>query len=239
MLALTMTNSDPLQISQMLLGVDAARAADDPFKLPTYLSALVTARRLAYLISLTASTQSVGTKTGATSDKQVAYKQLDKLLHDEYNFLNGLPSYQINAAQKKSLLESYGWDKGNIGEFDQPRILSLALLAPQISTNQPANRKLPSDLLDLMAAQVAIVYDTSSLSAGGTKEGDIQEKNADLEALEIVNSRARFYYCSASDETQYSKELARVGFQPKRMPGEVEREDNNDSEPDASPVDAS
>ncbi len=218
-----MADATPTEIAAAIVQVDDARPAADPFKLPPFLRGQVVQRLADYNARLNTLTLAQGDRVGASVAVRGAYDALNTLLHDAYNFLFGLPSYVISKTDRRTLLITYGWEKGLLGEFNDARVLKLSGLAlsisPQISNTA---HRLPIELTDLIAAQIAIVESNQPLAIGGSKEVATGAKNHALELLEVINSRARFYYCAASDETQYTKELSKIGFQPRRDYGSLQ-----------------
>lgn len=211
-----------VNISSLILQVDDARAATDPFKLRASLRALVLERRDALTALDGVAESSDGSKLGASARVRVALDVLNKLLHDGYNFINGLMSFQITPADKRELFNTYGWTQGELGEFSDTRILSLARSALTVSPDlsDPA-RRYPPALLDQISAQLAIYGANRPLSETGNRETAVENRNAALALLERANSRVRYSYCQSSDDLDKTPELAKIGFQPRREPGEV------------------
>ena len=137
----------------------------------------------------------------------------------------GLPSYSITPAERIAVFTSYGWEGGQIGIFDDARIESLA---NQAATATPgiANvaHRYPAQLLTLIAAQLAIVNASQPLATGGTAQAATAARDAALELLRTANDRVRFFYCSASDDEDYTPELAKIGRQPRREAGAAQEQ---------------
>jgi hypothetical protein len=56
----------------------------------------------------------------------------------------------------------------------------------------------------------------------GSREVLIAERNAATAELQSANSRARLFYCSASDDGESTAELSKINMQPKRAPGDAQ-----------------
>jgi hypothetical protein len=57
----------------------------------------------------------------------------------------------------------------------------------------------------------------------------MRARNTKRDPLEAWNGRARATYMAASDDGEYTKELAKIGMQPKRMPGQAQSEPKPDA----------
>lgn len=209
-----------IETAELILAVDAGRAPTETFKLPAYLLALVVAR-LADLRTKDAATLiTEGGRAGAQINVRTALDTLNVLLHDGYNFIKGLPSYSISAADRATVFTSYGWVSGELGEFSDTRIESLAnqaITATPLVAN--AAHRYPTALLDLITAQLAIVNLHQTAATGGTAQTATSLRDIALKALETANDRVRFHYCSASDDEDQTPELAKIGKQPRRDKG--------------------
>ena len=60
------------------------------------------------------------------------------------------------------------------------------------------------------------------IAEGGALSTLIDQKDAKRDALLAADMRVRFHYCSASDDGDFTTELARTGDQPRRMPGDAQ-----------------
>jgi hypothetical protein len=66
------------------------------------------------------------------------------------------------------------------------------------------------------------VFDQHAGAAtGGDRQIATKLRNEALEAARETLAQVRFYYCSASRDTDRTPELATIGFQPRREPGSV------------------
>lgn len=219
----TQDSLEQIEIGELILAVDDGRVAGDPFKLSAALRALVAAR-LADLKTKDAVTLiTAGGRAGASLALRTALDTLKGHVRDGYYFVKGLGSYQITAADRLAVFTSYGWESGEVGDFTDARIESLAnqaITATPLITN--AAYRYPTALLDLITAQLVIVNANQPTATGGTAEAATNLRNLALELLRPANDRVRFFYCSASDDEDKTPELAKIGKQPRRDAGEAE-----------------
>ena len=219
----TQDSLEQIEIGELIVSVDDGRAAGDAFKLGTALRALVVAR-LADLKTKDAATFiTAGGRAGASLAVRTVLDTLKGHVRDGYNFIKGLGSYQITAADRLAVFTSYGWESGEVGDFTDARIESLAnqaITAAPLITN--AAYRYPTALLDLITAQLAIVNANQPTATGGTGETATNLRNTALELLRTANDRVRFFYCSASDDEDQTTELAKIGKQPRCDAGAAE-----------------
>lgn len=214
-----------IEIAELTQSVDDGRAPADPFKLQAGLrTALDT--RLADLKTKDAATLTTeGGRAGAQVALRTALDTLKDLLRDGFNFVAGLPSYSITPAERIAVFTSYGWEGGQIGVFDDARIESLANQAATVTSGiANAAHRYPAQLLTLIAAQLVIVNANQPLATGGTAQAATAARDAALELLRTANDRVRFFYCSASDDGDYTPELAKIGRQPRREAGAAQEQ---------------
>ena len=163
---------------------------------------------------------SAGSRAAASANVRGALDQLQKLLRDGYNFIQGLGSFAITDGERIGLFISYGWESGLVGDFNDARIESLANQAITVTpTIADATHRYPAALQTLITAQLAIVNTNQPRATGGSAQGATAARDAALVLLQLVNARVRFFYCSASDETDQSAELVSIGRQPRRDAG--------------------
>ncbi len=210
------------EYAELTQSVDDARQPGDPYLLPADMrSALNT--RLANAVATDSTTaMREGDRTLASGNVRTALDNLNRLLHDGYNHIKAIPSISINDAQRLSLLVTYGWPQGLLGEFTDDRIESLAIQAvattPTIS--DPAWRY-PDAVMTAITTELATLNANQPLATTGDRQLAIANRDAAVDALRLINSRVRFFYCSASDLLDTTPELARIGRQPRRGPGEA------------------
>jgi len=211
-----------IETAELIIAVDAGRAPTDTFKLPAYLLALVIAR-LADLRTKDAATLiSEGGRVGGQINVRTALDTLNGLLHDGYNFIKGIASYSITAADRATVFTAYGWVGGELGDFSDARIESLARQAADATPGiaNPAHRY-PQALLDLIAAQLTILNNNQTAATGGTAQTATDLRDIALGLLQTANDRVRFHYCASSDDEDTTPELAKIGKQPRRDKGEA------------------
>ena len=216
----TQDSLEQIEIGELIVSEDDGRAAGDAFKLGTALRALVVARLADAKTKDAATFITEGGRAGASLAARTALDTLKGHLRDGYNFVKGLGSYQITAADRLAVLVSYGWESGEVGDFTDARIESLAnqaITATPLIAN--AAYRYPAALLGLITAQLAIVNANQPTATGGTAETATNLRNIALELLRTANDRVRFFYCSASDDEDQTTELAKIGKQPRRDAG--------------------
>ncbi len=215
--------SEQINIGELIQAVNNTRLPSDPFKLPGWLRDLVDLRLADLKTKHSATLSFAGGRVGSSAAARVALDNLLTYLRDGFNFIRGLPSYQITDAERLGLLTSYGWEGGLIGTFTDARIEFLAnqaiIVTPQIT---PVAHQYPAQLVTFIQDQLAILNANQPVATGGLSQIATAARDEALLLMEAVNSRVRFYYCCASDDRESTPELARIGFQPKRGPGEGE-----------------
>ncbi len=104
------------------------------------------------------------------------------------------------------------------------RLEDLARLA--ISTtadpNLPAAGKYSATLVTRITNWLGKAEGAQVLANGGSRQTIIRERNIVRDLLLLVIASIRFFYCSASDETDQTPELAKIGMQPRRDRGEAQ-----------------
>ena len=216
----TQDSLEQIEIGELIVSEDDGRVAGDAFKLGTALRALVVARLADAKTKDAATFITEGGRAGASLAARTALDTLKGHLRDGYNFVKGLGSYQITAADRLAVLVSYGWESGEVGDFTDARIESLAnqaITATPLIAN--AAYRYPAALLGLITAQLAIVNANQPTATGGTAETATNLRNIALELLRTANDRVRFFYCSASEDEDQTTELAKIGKQPRRDAG--------------------
>ena len=214
------TSLEQIELAELTQTVDDGRVAADPFKLPTALRTLLDTRLADLKAKDAATLTSEGDRATASANVRAALDQLQTLLRDGYNFVQGLGSFAITDADRIGLFTAYGWESGLVGAFSDARIESLANQAITVTPSiADATHRYPAALLTLITAQLAIVNTNQPLATGGSAQGATDARDAALVLLQVVNARVRFFYCSASDETDQSAELVSIGRQPRRDAG--------------------
>ena len=203
------------QIELTELAMDGGRVAGDSCKLLSPLRASLVAT-LAELKGLnSAALQAEGSRSLASFNLRTALDQLRNLLRDGFNFVQGLGSYQITEGERLAVLTSYGWESGLIGTFTDARVESLANEAinatPTIAN--PAHRY-PAALVTLIQTQLDLVNQNRPTATGGAAQASTTATNNAVDRLPVLNSRVRFYYCSASNDLDQTDPLKKISRQP-------------------------
>ena len=213
------------QIEKLELGIaaDDARDPADIHKFPAWLRTLYVTRLAAVNKALKNSKRGVSFRVGASGRLRAALDRLDELHRDGFNFIKGILSSKISAADRLMVFTAYGWTSGEIGIFTDPRreqMARQAIDAVDIVAN-PAYRYPTTDLLDPIIAQLAIVNANQPAATGG----ESQSLNALLEIAtddaEACTERGRLYICACSDLRERNPELTKYGFQAKRESGDA------------------
>ncbi|MCX7410150.1 MAG: hypothetical protein NTZ32_18890 [Planctomycetales bacterium] len=211
---------EQVELAELTQTVDDGRVTGEPFKLAAALRTLLDTRLTDLQAKDSATLTSAGSRAAASANVRGALDQLQKLLRDGYNFIQGLGSFAITDGERIGLFISYGWESGLVGDFNDARIESLANQAITVTpTIADATHRYPAALQTLITAQLAIVNTNQPLATGGSAQGATAARDAALVLLQVVNARVRFFYCSASDETDQSAELVSIGRQPRRDAG--------------------
>ena len=208
----------------MIQSVDDVRAAEDEFKLPAGLRALVDTR-LANLKARDAATQmEEGDRANASANVRDALDRLESHLRDGYNFIRGIGSYAISDADRMGLFVSYGWEKGEIGTLTDARIESMAnqAITTTPAIGDPAHRYPPAQMTRIID-DLAAVNANQPLATGGDRQGATRSRDDALLLMRRITARVRFFYSSASDDIDQTPELAKIGFQPRRHRGKAQR----------------
>ena len=214
------TSLEQIELAELTQSVDNGRVAADPFKLAaasrTLLDTLLADLKTKDAATLT----SEGDRATASANVRAALEQLQKLLRDGYNFVQGLGSFAITDADRIGLFTAYGWESGLVGAFSDARIESLANQAITVTpTIADATHRYPAALLTLITAQLASVNTNQPIATGGSAQAATDARDAALALLLLINARVRFFYCSASDDLDQTPELVKIGRQPRRDSG--------------------
>ena len=210
------TSLEQMELAELTQTVDDGRVAADPFKLLAASRTLLDGRLADLKAKDVATLTSEGTRATESANLRAALDQLQKLLRDGYNFIQGLGSFAISDADRLGVFTAYGWESGLVGDFSDARIESLANQAITVTpTIADATHRYPAALLTLIAAQLAIVNTNQPLATGGSAQGATDARDAALALLQLINARVRFFYCNASDDLDQTAELVKIGRQPR------------------------
>ena len=223
---------DAIEQGDLVVMVNTGRETTDPFKLPLSLIALVVARLAEAKARNSAVAMNEGAAAGADVQRAEALLRLTNLLRNGYAYLLSIPEDDLPYAQQQKALQSYGWEDGNLGDLSQPsRVESLARQVAVVAadTSIPDNAKYPASLASRISNWLGILESTEALAGGGTHQGLVELRNQARDLLLIVISRARHFYCSASDDVEHTPELARINMQPKRARGDAQPQPKPDA----------
>ncbi len=214
------------QIEKLELGIaaDDARDPADIHKFTAALRALYYAGRLAaWRVAFQNAEMGEAFRAGASGRLRTALDRLDELHRDGFNFIKGILSSKISAADRLMVFTANGWASGEIGIFTDARREQLARQAvdatPLIAN--PAYRYPALDLLDLIVAQLAIVNANQPAATGGEAQSLNDLLGVATDDAEACTERGRLYIASCSDLREKNPELAKYGFQPKRDAGDA------------------
>ncbi len=217
-----LTVSRALAQGKLIVAVDASRPEDDPFKLNSALLALLQADIAALENDDANSHASEGNRGEANANVRNALEKIESALRAGYAGIESilgddLAENGISPAARLATFTTYGWEKGNLGRFNDSRVLMLAELAQQGATTiaNPAWRYSPA-IVTVISTQLDIIDAEEPEATTGQRQVSIAERNEALDQLRTRISRTRFYYCSASDDLDSTKELAKISFQPRR-----------------------
>ncbi|MDQ6809756.1 MAG: hypothetical protein M3Z64_10115 [Verrucomicrobiota bacterium] len=216
---------DAIETAELILQVDTGRAPADPFKLPATLQTLVTTRLTACKGKNAATTLLEGSTVGASQQRQQAIDRLNDLLHSGYNFIASVPSDDITDAERAQVFESYGWEGGLLGDMSSPsrlEALANAAISATADPSVPAQGKYSATLVSRITNWLGIFDAASAIANGGSRQVMIQQRNDARDQLAQADSRVRLAYCSASDDGESTPELAKIGMQPRRAPGDAQ-----------------
>ena len=203
--------------------VDNARPAGSPFKLPTSLRDDVDGDLAELIASEEDTAPREGARAGASGTRRVALTELGRQLRGGYRGIAALDEADLTEAQRLQVFESYGWESGQVGGFDDARTIALARLAPTVSVAEVggvAARLYTSARLARIAAQLAIVDAAASTATGADRELATLRRDTALDLAGGTLLRVRFFYCSATRDLDATPELVRIGYQPRRGPGQ-------------------
>ncbi len=214
-----------IERAELIQSVDDARDPAHPFKLSTGLRSLVDTRLTDLRAKDAATHIEEGDRATASRNVRAALDRLKDHLRDGYNFIKGLGKYEISNANRLGLFTTYGWSQGEIGELTDERTEALANQAITATpTIANPDYRYPAALMTLITDDLAIVNANQPLATTGDRQAAIDARNEATELLRKANSRVRFFYSSASDDTDFTPELAKIGFQPRRLPGEAQQQ---------------
>jgi hypothetical protein len=203
--------------------VDTARVAGDNFKLPALLRTQLNTDQVALESADSNTVLTESDRAGGSAAARVALDNLEDLLGEGHKFIGAIRKSAITDAQRLEAFTAYGWASGNVGEFNDGRVIGLSRLALLAHANLPAAHHYTADLLADITAQLAVFDGNVGDATGGDREAATNARDEKLEAAKTTLSQVRYYYCSASRDLDQTPELAKINFQPKRDRGTVDK----------------
>lgn len=201
----------------LIQSVDSQRPfPGDHWRLPDWLRQQVQHDLTALEESDAATVLSEGERTGCSGGSRAAIEELEGLLRDAYRGIGAIRRTAITDAQRSEVYASYGWARGLLGRLSPDRIVALARLGVRKHPNVSPEFQYPPELAADMTRALA-TYDAFVAKAGtGARETATSERNANLLAARQTLRQVRHWYCAASRDGSQSKELSKIGFQPRR-----------------------
>lgn len=207
---------------KLVVSVDASRLAADPFKLTADLLALIQDDIGTLETDDSGSHEAEGKRAEASANVHSDFTKIEAALRAGYNGIAAivgdsiLPAGIADAA-RLATFTTYGWEKGQLGRLPDSRLLVLGELALQGETTvATAAWRYDPALVSLIEAQLSIIEDEEAEATSGGRQISVSIRGARRDLLQTHISRARYHYCSASDELDSTKELAGISFQPRR-----------------------
>ena len=211
-----------LDQAKMILTVDDSRSVGDDFKLFPGLRGLLETRRLTLEQAESNLRLVSGSRVNAAAQLKDAKKTVASLLRDGYNHIRAIPSFDITDEQRLGAFVAYGWENGKMGNIaDESFLLTLARQALVVTPEvEPLKARYPQSILTRLETELNTLTNAAAIAKIGTRQQATRARDTAMEALEKALARVRHFYCQASDETDQSAELARIGFQPRRASGQ-------------------
>jgi len=214
---------DAIGTGDLITQVDATRSDYDLSKLTVPLATLVSSRLTAARGANAAVLLAGGSAAAASARVVESRQRLGGLLRNGHAHLRSIPEEDAPAADVLQALETYGFERGNLGDLESPsRLESLARSAQQVTPELPANLRYPANILTRLTTWLGVLDANKLIAGGDLLQTIIDDKDEKRDGLLKAISRVRYHYCAASDDGEKTVELARIGMQPKRDPGEAQ-----------------
>ncbi|MEO7098178.1 MAG: hypothetical protein ABI162_02365 [Luteolibacter sp.] len=214
--------SRALAQGKLVISVDETRTPGDPFKLPAVLRKLIEADIVALETGNPDSQKPLGDHIEASAPVCDAFEKLEAILRMAYNGIGAIVGANIvpggiTEADRLGVFISYGWEKGQLGHFTEDRLLVLGKLAlgGETSVSPPAWRY-SATLVSIIRAQLDTIESEQRVGRSGHRQISTADRIERRNLLEIHLHRARHHYCSASDDLDTTKELAKISYPPRR-----------------------
>jgi hypothetical protein len=219
---MAMVIEEVVKVAELVRSVDDSRAAADPFKIPAVLRSTIETEYTALMALGGSQMMTEGERARHSQRYQSALADLTDRLKDGFRHIQSRPDYEVDAASRLGVFNSYGWTGGKLGSLRRDdRVILLAQQAVTASASvQPELARYPEELLTRIQDALAVVVAARPLATVGRRQSLTQQRDSAAKALWISISRARFHYCAASTLLDKTPELARIGFQPRRVSGQ-------------------
>lgn len=213
---------EAIETGELILQVDNARGGSDPYNIAGPLRNLVQTRLTDAVQKYSIGMMAAGSEVGASERVREALDKLRSALRNGYHYIKGLPDEEITTADRMTAFESYGWERGLIGDLESPaRVEALADQAMGAASGLAFGRY-PFTIRNRIAQWLDVLESNQAIADGGDRQTLFDARDAAGELLHKTNSRVRFFYCQASDELDQTPELAKIGYQPRRDRGDAQ-----------------
>jgi hypothetical protein len=213
---------------RLIVTIDSTRTPEDSFKLTPALLGLLQGDIDAMESGDHGVHEAEGDRASASGTVRDAFGKLEAALRTGYTGIGAIIGKDISAtgisdAERSGVYATYGWEKQQLGRLTQSRLLILGELAVagQTTIVESAWRYAPA-IVTAIEQQLDIIDEEEIQAGGGDRQVSVAQRAEILDRLETRLARVRFHYCSASDDLDATKELARIGFQPRRPKGSVD-----------------
>lgn len=218
--------------------IDDDRGKDDPFTLPKQLRADVDADVESLADTDLETGAAEGDRAEASGKRRRALIELERQLRGGFRFIQGIDEDTITEDERRKVYVTYGWSGGEIGRFDDARVISMAETAAAVGADQipQAAFRYPKARLDRINLQLGIVGGNATKATGSDRRKATDLRDTALEIAKTTLLRVRFFYCSASRDADQTPELAKLEFQPRRDRGTVEKKATAKPQPASMPA---
>jgi hypothetical protein len=196
--------------------VDNGRELSDPFKLSPRLRQQVDTD-LAGLEEYDAVALTMeSARTGKSLAVRESLETLERLVREGHAGIAAIRGSQISEPERREVFTAYGWAGGLLGRLSDSRIVGLARLGIRTPENVDPEFHYPADLVRELEEGLQQFDAVQPHVNSGKRQVAVRQRNQALEACEETLTQVRHWYCAASREGTKTKELAAIGFQPRR-----------------------
>ena len=214
---------DAIAQSDLIIAVDDTRSPYDLRTLTPALRDLVITRRAAARAANSAVAMAGGNVAAAGVLRDQAVTRMGGLLRNGHSGLEAIPEEDVPKNELLFAMIAYGWVGGNLGDLNSvSRIVSLTELALTITPSLPAAVRYPANIITRLNTWLGVYQGNAHIASGATLQMLIDDKDEKRDLVVSVNSRVRHHYIAGGDEGEYTVELALIGEQPKRLPGDAQ-----------------